>query len=417
MTTDELPPETADLLDGVRIIDCDSHFTEPADLWSSRAPAAMKDQIPVQKTVDGITSWYLDGESWASIGGNTIVDGRQKVLGAHVVQPFDVIDRAAWSVKERLELMDEMDVEAQVVYPNGIGFASNHIFAIDDVAQRMEILRIYNDFYVDIQNESAGRLIPQALIPIWDMDLTLQEMNRLLDKGVKGFTLSDKPELLGLPELPDPYFAPMWDLFNESGAVANFHIGSGSRLEDIEEMRRQRNTPPAPATNTAARPAVAGLYWQYFGKQRRLAIHATQMYMSNARIIVNLCMSDLFDRYPNLKIVSAESGIGWIPFILESMEYQLDEMVTDVDEQSLQKRRPTDYFREHLYVMFWYEQIGATKLIEDIGVNNVLVETDVPHPTCLYPGAKEHFAKVLSGVSPDVRRRVLHDNAAELYRL
>ena len=59
---------------------------------------------------------------------------------------------------------------------------------------------------------------------------------------------------------------------------------------------------------------------------------ATQMYMSNVRIIVNLCMSDLFDRYPNLKVVSAESGIGWIPFILEAMEFQLDEMVTDPDE-------------------------------------------------------------------------------------
>ena len=53
------------------------------------------------------------------------------------------------------------------------------------------------------------------------------------------------------------------------------------------------------------------------------------MYMSNVRIIVNLCMSDLFDRYPKLKVVSAESGIGWIPFILEALEFQFDEMVTD----------------------------------------------------------------------------------------
>ncbi|MBV9662237.1 MAG: amidohydrolase family protein, partial [Acidimicrobiales bacterium] len=63
----------------------------------------------------------------------------------------------------------------------------------------------------------------------------------------------------------------------------------------------------------------------------------------------------------------------------------------------------------------WFEEAGPTKLIEDVGVRNVLLETDVPHPTCLYPGAREHFARVLGGLAPDVRQRVVQDNAAELY--
>ena len=145
-------------------------------------------------------------------------------------------------MSERLALMDDMGVSPQVVYPNGIGFASNHIFAIEDEAQRTAVLQIYNDFYVDIQDESGGRLVPQAMLPIWDMDLTVAEMTRLLDKGIRGFTLSDKPELLGLPELPEPYFEPMWDLFNESGAVVNFHIGAGQRKEEMEAIRAARYT-------------------------------------------------------------------------------------------------------------------------------------------------------------------------------
>src|SRR6185437_9449244 len=296
--------------------------------------------------------------------------------------------------------------------------ASNHIFAIEDPALRTAVLQIYNDFLVDVQHESSDRLLPQALLPIWDMDLTIKEMTRLLDQGIRGFTLSDKPELIGLPELPEPYFHPMWDLCNDSGAVPNFHIGSGARREEMEAIRNMRNR-PANDPNAPKTQQVGGvpLFWNYFGHQRRLAIHATQMFMSNVRVIANLCMSDMFDRYPNLKVVSAESGIGWVPFIMETLEYQLDEMVTNVDEVALQRRRPTDYFRDHVYVMFWYENIGPTKLIPDIGINNVLVETDVPHPTCLYPGAKEHFAKVLGHLDPAVRRRVLHDNAAELYRL
>ena len=107
-------------------------------------------------------------------------------------------------------------------------------------------------------------------------------------------------------------------------------------------------------------------------------------------------MSNLFDRYPKLKIVSAESGIGWVPFILEAMEYQLDEMVTD-RRRGRPTRAPPDRVlpRPHLRDVLVRAASAPAKLIEDIGVNNVLVETDMPHPTCLYPGAREHFARVL----------------------
>jgi predicted TIM-barrel fold metal-dependent hydrolase len=378
----------------------------------------MRDHVPQQRTVDGRTSWYLDGEGWASIGGNTIGIGHQKHLGTHMVQPFEAIDPAAWSVKERLDLLDEVGIWAQILYPNGIGFSSNHMFAIEDEQQRLLVLQTYNDFLVETQHESGGRLLPQAMLPFWDMDLTEREMTRMLEAGLTGFTVSDKPEMLGLPELPEPFFAPMWDLFNESGAVANFHIGSGSRREDVEAARASSTAATAelpPQRPGRPVPDIAPMTWRTFGPQRGFAAMASQAYMSNVRIIVNLCMSDMFDRYPNLRVVSAESGIGWIPFILEAMEFQLDEMVSLPDEVGHQQRRPTDYFRDHLYVMFWFEQNAPQKLIEDIGVGNVLIETDIPHPTCLYPNPLRHFAKVLGDLEPAIRRRVLQDNAAELY--
>lgn len=419
MTITTAQQSAADPLEGLSIVDCDAHFTEPADLWSSRAPASWKDRVPVQRTVDGRTAWYLDGEVWASTGGNTIRTGGEKVFGEHVVQPFSEIDASAWSVIERLALMDHMGIWTQIVYPNGVGFASNHMFAIPDEQQRIAILRMYNDFYVDVQNESGNRLIPQAMLPIWDIDLTMTELQRMLDQGIRGFTLSDKPELLGLPELPHRYFAPMWDLLNDSGAVVNFHIGAGSRKEDVEAARAARyqakEADPGGARSPA--PTVAEPAWRSFGDQRRLAVHATQMYMSNVRIVANLCMSDLFDRYPKLKIVSAESGIGWVPFILESLEYQLNEMVTDPAELALQQRRPTEYFQDHISVMFWFEQLAPRTIIEKIGVKNVLIETDLPHPTCLYPNTRERIADVVGDLDPDVRRRVLQDNAVELYGL
>lgn len=412
--------DARDPLDGIKIIDCDAHFTEPADLWTARAPAALRNRVPVHRTVDGITAWYLDGEMWATTGGNTIRTGHEKVLGAHVVQPFDAIDPSAWDVGKRLALCDEMGIHAQVVYPNGVGFASNHIFAIEDLDQRRAVLEIYNDFLVDVQAESNGRLFPQAMLPIWDMDFTVAEMTRLLDRGITGFTLSDKPEMIGLPELWEPWFAPMWDLFDSSGAVANFHIAAGMSRAEIETIRRARFATASPADHAGDAlprpiPAVAPPAWGEFGHQRTMAISATQFYLSNVRIIANLCMSTMFDRYPNLRIVSAESGIGWVPFVLEALEFQFDEMVSAHDELRHASRRPSEYFRDHVSVMFWFERSGPARLIDVVGVDNVLVETDVPHPTCLYPSPREHFAAVLADLSPHARRRVLQDNAAELY--
>lgn len=414
---DENKVET-DTLAGVRIIDCDAHFTEPPELWTSRAPAHLVDRMPILRTVDGITAWYIDGELWASTGGNTVQTGEDgealKIRGSHVVQPYELIDRSAFAVKERLDLLDSIGVYAQVLYPNGIGFASNHIFAIEDVELRTAVLQIYNDFLIDVQTESKGRLLPQGMLPVWDMDLTVKEIIRLADQGMTGFTFSDKPEMIDLPELWEDYWTPMWQLLNDRELVANFHIGAGSRKEEIEAIRNARNQPRSTMriSSSAVSPS-----WGQFGNQRRFAVFGVQLLMSNMRIIANLCFSDLFDRFPKLKIVSAESGIGWLPFLLEGMEYHFDEMITEPEELAFAKKRPIEYFREHIYVMFWFESSGPAKLIEDIGVNNVLIETDIPHPTCLYPGPKEHFARVMKDLPDEVKRRVLQDNAAELYKI
>ena len=222
----------------------------------------------------------------------------------------------------------------------------------------------------------------------------------MLDAGITGFTITDKPHLLGQGDLDSDYFAPMWAIANETGAVINFHIGSGA--------------PPDIGKTSPMAGTTSDIYWTSFGPQRRMAILATQFYMSNVRIITNLIMSNMFDRYPNVKVVSAESGIGWVPFMLEAAEYQLDEMVTDPAERSLQKHRPTDYFRSNIYVMSWFEK-AFVHTLDYTGEDNVMLMTDIPHPTCLYPNTREYFAEVTKDLSDVQRRKLVQDNAARVY--
>ncbi len=391
------------IMDGLRIIDADSHFAEPGDLWTSRAPAAWKDRMPRIKPVSTgsytTAGWFIGDDYWTGLGGHTIAKGHQKIKGTLCI-PYEEIDDAAWTVEDRLALMDDQGVYAAVLYPNAMGFASNVIFGIEDLEFRNLCMRIYNDALVEYQQESKGRLLGQGVLPTWDMDLTVQEMHRLIDAGITGFTITDKPHMLDMPDLDQPYFAPMWAVANEAGSVINFHIGSGAP----SNMGKQ-----SPMASTSS-----DIYWQSFGPQRRMAVLSTQFYMSNVRIITNLIMSDMFDRYPNVKVVSAESGVGWVPFMLEAAEYQLDEMVTDASERALQTRRPTEYFRSNVYVMSWFER-SFVKTIDDVGEDNIMLMTDIPHPTCLYPDTRQYFADVTRDLAPGVRRKLVQDNAARVY--
>ena len=107
--------------------------------------------------------------------------------------------------------------------------------------------------------------------------------------------------------------------------------------------------------------------------------------------------------------------MGWVPFAIEAYEHQFDEMLPI--KSKMLKRRPWEYFHDQFWVTYWFETVGPQKLLETIGVNKVLFETDFPHPTSLYPGVQQHIMKTLGGYDHSVRKRVLEQNAAELYNL
>jgi uncharacterized protein len=80
-------------------------------------------------------------------------------------------------------------------------------------------------------------------------------------------------------------------------------------------------------------------------------------------------------------------------------------------------RRPWQYFRDHFMCTFWFEKVAPKILLETIGVDNVMFETDFPHPTSLYPGVQEHLKDVLGGYDRTIQKKVLQDNAVRMYNL
>jgi predicted TIM-barrel fold metal-dependent hydrolase len=123
----------------------------------------------------------------------------------------------------------------------------------------------------------------------------------------------------------------------------------------------------------------------------------------------------VLERYPETKWISVESGIGWIPYVLERLEYQLSEPRPEDFELSIAS--PYELFRRQVYSCFWFEQSGPERLLDILGFDNILFESDFPHPTCMYPSAVEHGLKVLEPWGPEVQRKVMQNNAAALYKI
>jgi predicted TIM-barrel fold metal-dependent hydrolase len=143
-------------------------------------------------------------------------------------------------------------------------------------------------------------------------------------------------------------------------------------------------------------------------------------FMSNARPLIMLMLNGVCRRYPTLKFVSVESGFGWVPFLLEGLdwEYKNSGLWRDHPEWLL----PSEYFRRQIYATYWFETPWPEALAAF--QDNVMWETDFPHPMSLSPGPSsvsllpyEMVERNASAVAPNVLKKVLHDNAAAVYHL
>jgi predicted TIM-barrel fold metal-dependent hydrolase len=376
-------------LQGIKIVDCDTHFTESPDLFTSRAPSKYKDKVPQVRRVDGVDRWFVGNRDFGSLGGNVIRADNHKLLGRLAFPTIDEGHQGAHNVRARLKAMDDMGVYAQICYQNSGVTQAGSLMSLGDNELAETVIRIYNDAAAERQKESGQRLFTLGHLPLWNQSAMEAEARRCLDMDIKGFVLPDTPERLGIPSFLHDYWTPLLEMCADRGVPINFHL------------------------NAAIDPNA--LTWEGFAFEQTLSVVATMYSIGNAATLGNWIVSGRLDRHPKLKIGLIESGMGWVPFALEALEHQFDEMLPS--KSKMLQRRPWDYFRDQFWVTYWFESVGPKLLLNTVGVDKVLFETDFPHPTSLYPGVQEHIVDTLGGYEPHVRKRVLERNAVELYNL
>jgi uncharacterized protein len=374
-----------------RVVSADDHIDLqwlPRDLWQKRVPVAYRDRAPkVVDTADG-PAWICSDDRWDSWGGRRgaagAQGGRRNALERGGVLEPGVLRPTTTAL--RLADMDRDGVDATVMYGPIVPLL------IKDPELRRACYRAYNDWLAEFCATAPDRLIGAGLIPIDDAKMAAEEVRYLARIGLRtGMFLAARVET----PLWDEIWEPLWEAGAETGLAIGFHLGGGLRTVAFS----------GPKVNHAGNMGV------------RVACSAMQMDEALAAVI----FCGALERHPTLKIVLAETGIGWLPYMVERMDDAYDKFLDAEDFWRTYgglrlTMPPSGYFRRQIWATFQTDHVGM-RLVDVLGADRVMWASDYPHADSTWPESQKAIEQHFKDTPADVRRLITCDNARKLYGL
>ena len=369
------------------LISADDHVLEPPDLWTSRVSARWINRVPhVESQSDGTDCWVIEGRRFPLTGTATAGAGLED--RSQAPRRGAEVPRSYCEAKARLEAMNQDGVEYSVLYPTVTGVTGEALAGIEDLDLRIACVRAYNDWLIDDWGSVDARLIPQCLVPLTSVEAATEEVQRAVARGHRGVIFPSIPTEVGLvPHINDAAWDPFWSLIEELEVPLCFHAGGPGPIQIAPDERLSPRL--GDAFRAITRPA------------------------SHIPVMVNFLLSKILLRHPKLRVVFAESALGWVAYLLEFTDHQFREDRVDREGYEL---NPSAMFRRQCYVTSWYDQTGI-RTRHHIGVDNIMWSTNFPLTTSTWPDTKKFVDRGLKGVPDDERARMLWANAAELYKL
>jgi len=354
------------------IISADGHANEPPMLWAERIDRKYRDRLPKVWTDDKGITWR---SSEGAAPDRLIVTGLE---GEDLVR-----SKAGAKPEDRLQDHALDGIDGEVIFPNkgmGMWYTSDPLFA---AAQG----EIYNTWAWELFGPYVDRLSPAAALATGDIPSAIAEATRCLKLGYRHLTLPCKPVFgPGAPgqlNYNSPQFDPFWGLVQEAGVPVTFHVSTGKD----------------PRTTRGPGGAVINF-----------AIHSFGPTMEP---LVTLCASGVIERFPKLRFGTIEAGIGWIPWLLDTMDegYRKHHMWVKPKLSML----PSEYFRANGFASFGEDRAGL-ELVESFGLqDNVLWANDYPHHEGTWPHSAQAIERTMGGVAESTRRKLLGENTARVF--
>lgn len=354
-----------------RLYSCDDHldlWNLPPTLWTDRLPQALRERGP-RVVEEGEQRWWrCDG---ATIGPST---------GPRLAQ-YSAIGRAgiaddgyrASTPSLRLVDMDRDGIWASVIYgPSILGLP------IADRLLRAECLRAYNDWTAEFNAHAPTRLAALPWLPVHEPAAAVAELERVAKLGHRGAIVSPFEFRCG-----DPGWEALWSAAEATRLPLSFHIGGGL---------------------TQVKPTVGS--WE-------MASFSACAPLQMDEPLSMMMYSGALERHPGLRLVLAESGIGWIPYFLGRLDQAAAKHAGRAQDYRL-RAKPSELFRCQVWATFEEEPLGRD-VIPRIGAGNCMWASDYPHPDSTFPNSRAAIDEAFAGLDAATVRKVTAENCAALY--
>lgn len=363
-----------------KLFSVDDHIIEPANTWVDRVPAKFKDRAPRVVPYNGRQAWAFEDTIEPTLGLNAVAGKPRDQWGKEPTH-FDDMIRGCYDPKARAADMHSNGIVASVNFPTLPGFGGRKFQLFEDKELALACVRAWNDYVIDDWCAAEpGLFVPMVITATWDVDLAVAEVERCLDKGAKALCWVEDPVPLGLPSYHTDHWDPLMALCQEAQLPVCMHIGS---------------------SGTSA------------GNAEVSVVAIASAFVQAAFCAVNMMCSPIPRKFPDIKFVWSEGGIGWITAALERADRQWDrhKYWSKMDDVL-----PSEVCKRNMWFCMIEEPLGLSYRHDwDPNCEHILWEGDYPHADTPWPHTQAAVKELFEGVPEDEVRKITHSNAEKLF--
>ena len=372
------------------VVSADCHANEPPAYLLDHLEREYRPRMPRIERRD-------DGSEWFVTEGNAPIRLKAPVTDAteapiEVGTRMDDEDRrrtdAAREIAGRLADQEADGVDVELIFPTKGLFC----WATPDPVFAMAMCRAWNRWAFDLfapNNWNDRRTLPIASIAAGDIDGALAEVAWAAVKGFAGVSLGNSaiygPKTPGKLEYNDPVFEPLWSAIEETGMPMTFHVSTGRDPRAVT------------------------------GEGGAIVNYVCHSMETTIEPLVQMISSGVLERHPRLRVGMVESGIGFLPWLLETMDYAHKAHHFFVRPQL--PELPSDYFRRQCFATFQEDHVGLANVEAYNLIDNVMWANDYPHHEGSWPHSAATVERQMAHLSDDARAKILGLNAARMFNL
>ena len=363
-----------------RIISGDSHFVEPPNMWAERIDKKFHERAP--HTVQGHGGqegefFVCENITPVPVAGFFGSGKSAEELPAHRKRGFEVAPKSVWDPAERLKEQDADGVSAEALYTS-MGML---LFGLDDAELRGACFHAFNDWAAEYCSYNPKRLIGLGVISLEDIPAAVAELERIAQKGLHGALI------WGAPPEDRPYssreYDPFWAAAQDLQMPLSLHILTGRGGVQFDPRR---------------------VLYRYMKLPQEIQL-----------TFADLIVGGVPERFPRLKLVSAENDVSWIPHFMYRLDHAYDRL-RHFESLTL-PMLPSEYMKRNVVATFQFETTNVNFTRQVFGADNILWSSDYPHTDSTWPHSQDLIAQAFGGIPEADVQKIVGANAARLYHV